>query len=298
VTRAVARAPVDQTGTARVLQPSAPGAPVSLEIRAQDVHKAFGGLRVLCGIDLEIGRGELVAIVGGSGSGKTVLLRHFLGRFRPDRGHVWVADHEADGSPLVDLQTLDDAGMDRLRRHWAIVFQGNALFPGTVYENIALALREVKGMAEADIRRRAVDVMTAVGLDVRKVLGLDRSELSGGMAKRVGIARALALEPALIFYDEPTSGLDPHLAQQIQDLIAAAHARGQTGGQSRTTVLVTHDKDLLFRLCPRVVMLHEGVVSFDGDYEAFRQSDSPVVRPYFELMPGLHQRVRPREAGD
>jgi phospholipid/cholesterol/gamma-HCH transport system ATP-binding protein len=112
------------------------------------------------------------------------------------------------------------------------------------------------------------------------------------MAKRVGIARALALEPALIFYDEPTSGLDPELAQQIQDLIAQAHIHGQSAEQRRTTLLVTHDKDLLFRLRPRVVMLHDGRIAFDGDYEAFRQSESPVIRPYFDLMPGLHQRVR------
>jgi phospholipid/cholesterol/gamma-HCH transport system ATP-binding protein len=115
------------------------------------------------------------------------------------------------------------------------------------------------------------------------------------MAKRVGIARALALEPALIFYDEPTSGLDPHLAQQIQDLIAQAHVHGQQSGdreQRRTTILVTHDKDLLFRLQPRVVMLYDGRIAFDGDYESFRRSDSPVIRPYFDLMPGLHQRVR------
>jgi phospholipid/cholesterol/gamma-HCH transport system ATP-binding protein len=233
----------------------------------------------------------MVAIVGGSGSGKTVLLRHFLGDFRPDRGRVWVADHEAPDAGPVDLATLDDAGMDRLRRHWAVVFQGNALFAGSVYDNVALALREVQGLTEDEIRRRAEAVLGAVGLDVPRVMGLDRRELSGGMAKRVGIARALALEPATIFYDEPTSGLDPNLAHQIQDLIADAHARPPRGSAQRTSVIVTHDKDLLHRLRPRVVMLDGGRVSFDGGYDAFRRSDSPVIRPYFELMPGLHQRA-------
>jgi phospholipid/cholesterol/gamma-HCH transport system ATP-binding protein len=258
-----------------------------LEICARDVHKSFGAKRVLGGVDLAIARGDMVAIVGGSGSGKTVLLRHFLGEYHPDRGRVCVADHESPGTPLVDLATLDADGMDRLRRHWAVVFQGNALFAGTVYENIALVLREVKRLNEHDIRRRAREVVAAVGLNVEHDLELDRAQLSGGMAKRVGIARALAPEPVLIFYDEPTSGLDPHLAHQIQDLIATAHASSH-----RTTVLITHDKDLLFRLRPRVVMLDGGRVSFDGTYDAFRQSDSPVVRPYFELMPGLHQRTR------
>lgn len=114
------------------------------ELIAEKVYKSFGGRRVLCGINLEINRGELVAIVGGSGSGKTVLLRHFVGHFQPDSGRILVADHETANAPLVDLATLSDEALDRLRRHWAVVFQGNALFPGTVYDNIALALREVR----------------------------------------------------------------------------------------------------------------------------------------------------------
>lgn len=279
-TRTVAL-PADQTPPAQVI-----------ELRAEDVHKAFGDNRVLRGVNVEVGRGEMVAIVGGSGSGKTVLLRHFLGDYAPDRGRVWVADHESAGERLVDLATLDDAGMDRLRRHWAVVFQANALFPGTVCDNISLVLREVQGLDEAEVARRAEHVLTAVGLDPARVMDLEREELSGGMAKRVGIARALALEPRLIFYDEPTSGLDPQLARQIQDVIADAHARPLAAGGRRTTVMITHDKDLLYRLGPRVIMLDGGRVSFDGAYEEFRQSASPVIRPYLELMPGLHQRVR------
>jgi phospholipid/cholesterol/gamma-HCH transport system ATP-binding protein len=263
----------------------------STEIRVEDLHKSFGNNHVLRGINLEIHSGEMVAIVGGSGSGKTVLLRHLLGDFKPDRGHIWIADHEAPNSPLVDLATLDDEGMDHLRRHWAVVFQGNALFPGTVFENIALVLREVKGLPEAEIRRKAEEVVQAVGLDVTRVLDIDRRDLSGGMAKRVGIARALALDPMLIFYDEPTSGLDPNLAHQIQDLIGEAHHRKNDSTPS-TTIMITHDKELLYRLGPRVVMLHGGVVAFDGPYDDFRQTDSSIVRPYLELMPGLHQRIR------
>jgi len=260
------------------------------EIRARNVYKAFADHAVLRGIDLEIVRGELVAIVGGSGSGKTVLLRHFLGDFQPDRGQVWLADHETPDGRLVDLATLDQEGMDRLRRHWAVVFQGNALFPGTVFDNIALVLREVKGLPENEIQQRAEKVVRAVGLDMPGVMDLDRHDLSGGMAKRVGIARALALEPALMFYDEPTSGLDPNLAHQIQDLIATMH-HSDVNDERRTTLLVTHDKDLLYRLQPRIVMLADGRVSFDGPYAAFRECDSPIVRPYFELMPGLHHRT-------
>jgi phospholipid/cholesterol/gamma-HCH transport system ATP-binding protein len=266
------------------------GVALATELRAEGVHKSFGDNAVLRGVDLDVRRGELVAVVGGSGSGKTVLLRHFLGDLRPDRGRIWVADHESPDARPVDLSTLDAAGMDRLRRHWAVVFQASALFPGTVFDNVALALRDVQGLPEDEIARRVRDVVAAVGLDVERTLGLDRRQLSGGMAKRVGIARALALEPALIFYDEPTSGLDPSLAHQIHDLIATAHARPGAGGR-RTSVIVTHDKDLLYRLRPRVVMLDGGRVSFDGTYDDFWRSDSPVVRPYFELMPGLHRRT-------
>jgi phospholipid/cholesterol/gamma-HCH transport system ATP-binding protein len=262
-----------------------------VEIRVEDLHKSFGNNHVLRGINLEVRSGEMVAIVGGSGSGKTVLLRHFLGDFTPDRGHIWIADHEAPGAPLVELANLNEQGMDHLRRHWAVVFQGNALFPGTVFDNIALVLREVKGLSDEQIRAKAEEVVRAVGLDVDRVLDIDRRDLSGGMAKRVGIARALALDPRLIFYDEPTSGLDPHLAHQIQDLIAESHLRS-TNGTPSTTVMITHDKELLYRLGPRVVMLHAGVVAFDGPYDAFRETDSPIVRPYLELMPGLHQRTR------
>ena len=160
-----------------------PRPPGELELAAVDVWKSFGAHPVLRGISLDVTRGQMVAIVGGSGCGKSVLLRHFLGHFRPDAGRVWAADHESPGGPLVDLSTLDGTAIDRLRRHWGVVFQGNALFAGTVYDNIALALREVKGWPEEAIRTRAEQVVGAVGLKVAEVLRLDRGELSGGMAR-------------------------------------------------------------------------------------------------------------------
>jgi phospholipid/cholesterol/gamma-HCH transport system ATP-binding protein len=263
------------------------------EIRVQDLHKAFGPNRVLRGVNLLIRRGEMVAIVGASGGGKTVLLKHLIGHLHPDRGRVFVADHEAAGAPLTDLALLDGEKMDRLRRHWAIVFQKNALFTGSVYDNIALGLFDVKGLSEAAARQRARDMLRAVGLEPDHVLDLDRDQLSGGMAKRVAVARALALDPVLIFYDEPTTGLDPEHAEQIQKLIQSVHLRRCDLGVERTTVVVTHDTSLLFRLEPRVVMLHEGRVYFDGSADAFERADSPILRPYLDLMPHLHQRMVP-----
>jgi phospholipid/cholesterol/gamma-HCH transport system ATP-binding protein len=265
-----------------------------VEIRVEDLHKRFGGNLVLGGVNLEIRQGDIVALVGGSGCGKTVLLDHIIGQLTPDQGRVLVTNHELEGAPLTDLATADEKELDLIRVHWAVVFQRNALFSGTVYENIALWLREVKSLDEPQIRQRARAATAAVGLDADSILEKDRDELSGGMAKRVAIARALAMEPIHMFYDEPTTGLDPDHAAQIQDLICATHNGSRTNGAARTTLVITHDKDLLFRLRPRILMLHDGRALFDGPYEQFEKADSPVIRPYFDLMPLLHGGVRNR----
>jgi phospholipid/cholesterol/gamma-HCH transport system ATP-binding protein len=266
----------------------------AIELSVQDVHKSFDDDVVLRGVDLTVFRGEIVAIVGGSGCGKTVLLELLTGQLSPDRGRILIAEHERDGAALVDIARLDEDGMQMVRRRWAIVFQRNALFSGTVYDNLGLWLREVHGLAEPEILRRARAALTAVGLDPGEILDQDRDELSGGMAKRVAVARAIALDPGLIFYDEPTTGLDPHHLARIHDLIFDVHHQPHGGGTPRTTVVITHDRDLLRRVRPRVVMLHDGRVFFDGAYRAFAKSDSPIVRPYFARMPVLQLRKRPR----
>lgn len=262
-----------------------------VEIRIENLYKSFGSRRVLDGITLDVFRGEMIAIVGGSGSGKSTLLRHIIGLEQPDRGHVLVADHESPVSPLADLGTLDTAGMKRLQVHWAVVFQGNGLLAGrTVEYNIGLPLREVQGLDEPTIHSTVVEVTREVALDPDKDLDLTIDQLSGGMAKRVAIARALAQDPILLLYDEPTTGLDPQIAEQIHHLIASVHERETASGLARTSVIVTHDKAMLYRLCPRVVMLNAGRIVFDGTYEAFQKSDSPITRPYFDLMAELHFR--------
>lgn len=260
------------------------------EIRAENLEKSFGSHRVLDGFSLEVFCGEMVAIVGESGSGKTTLLRLIAGLEEPDGGRILLADHESRGSPLVDLATLDAEGRERIQRHWAVVFQGNALISGrTVEANIALPLREVQHLDESVIRSRVRAVLREVALDPARDLDLTVEQLSGGMAKRVAIARALALDPILLLYDEPTTGLDPKVAEQIQDLIGSVHRTGSEGGFARTTILVTHDKDMLYRLQPRIIMLDRGHIVFNGTYEAFQNSDSPAIRPYFDLMPKLHE---------
>lgn len=268
------------------------GAALSVEIRIENLYKSYGGCCVLDGINFVVSRSEMIAVVGGSGAGKSTLLRLIIGLAQPDRGRVLVADHESEGSPLVDLATLDAAGMERLQRHWAVVFQGNALLSGqTVVENISLPLREVQGLDEPTIRRKVDKVVREVTLDPDTVLDLTVDQLSGGMAKRVAIARALALNPILVLYDEPTTGLDPQVAEEIQNLIRSVHQGKTASGVARTSLIVTHDKDMLYRLAPRMMMLDAGRILFEGTYEAFSQSKSPVIRPYFELMPKLPQRL-------
>ena len=262
-----------------------------LEALVDNLHKSFGTNPVLRGVNLSIQRGETIAIIGASGGGKSVLLKHLIGSLRPDSGRVSMADHESPESPLVDLATLDEAGMDRLRRHWAVVFQKNALYTGTVYDNVSLGLADVKGLDDAQIRERVREVLEAVGLNFDEVSVMSRDQVSGGMAKRVAIARALALDPVLMLYDEPTSGLDPARAEQIQSLINDVHHRASDLRIERTSIIVTHDTGLLFRLRPRIVMLHEGGVYFDGTTEEFEKLNTDVVGPYLALMPLLHARV-------
>ncbi|MEM7227646.1 MAG: ATP-binding cassette domain-containing protein [Planctomycetota bacterium] len=243
-------------------------------------------------VDLTIRRGEVVAVVGASGCGKSVFMHILIGLMDVDAGRIEIANHALEETPLQDIGDLDDHSMDQIRRHWAVVFQRNALVSGTVADNLSLWLREVDGIPEPEIEARTIAALRAVGLDPDEVMHRDRDKLSGGMAKRVAVARAIARQPALFFYDEPTTGLDPEHARQIHGLIRTTHEDDQVP-VARTTLIIKHDKDLLYRLRPRIAMLHEGRIFFDGSYEAFSESDSPVIRPYFDLMPVLHQRSIP-----
>jgi phospholipid/cholesterol/gamma-HCH transport system ATP-binding protein len=287
-----------------------PAASAATEIKVEGLKKSFRGRVVLDGINTRVGSGELLAIVGASGSGKTVFMDHLVGLLRPDEGRVLVADHDAapgpDGfPPLRDLGGLSDDELDRIRLRWAVVFQRNALFSGSVRDNIALWLREHTDLKEADIERRIRETLAAAALDVEDVLDKDRDSLSGGMAKRVAIARALAIDPLVVFYDEPTTGLDPIVGGHIHELIWNVHfrpvgeifAHTDTGSSEatpvpmrRTTIIVTHDKDLLRRLRPRVVMLDDGRVCFDGPYDQFGGPDCPPAQQYLAAMPVLHAR--------
>jgi len=263
-----------------------------IEIRVDGLHKAFGDHQVSQGIDLKIPQGGVVAIVGGSGCGKTLLMDNILGQLLPDAGRVRVADYTQNQAPLVDILTLDEMELNAIHTHWGVVFQKNALFSGTVYDNIELWLKEVRELEDNEITEIAHDVLTAVALPAdAKFMNTDIESLSGGMAKRLAIARALSMDPKVILYDEPTTGLDPTNAAQVQDLVLATHFKRGKDTANRTTIIITHDKDLLSRLQPKIIMHPGGRVSFDGPFTEFEASASPIIRPYFDLMPALHTRT-------
>ncbi len=272
----------------------------STEVLIEDLHKGFDGKPVLTGVNLRIAPGELVAVVGGSGCGKTVLLKHVTGHLHADRGRVLVANHAVDpdsggAPPLLDVGRASEDQLDQVREHWAVVFQRNALLTGDVFQNLAMLPRETRNMTDAQILPLARRALQDVGLDPDLVLHRDRDMLSGGMAKRVAVARALVMDPVLVLYDEPTSGLDPEMCVQIHDLIRNTHlAQPQLAatraGAVRTSVVVTHDTELLRRLEPRVIMLHAGKVLFDGAFDAFLDSRDPHVTPYLQQMHALNRR--------
>jgi len=236
----------------------------------EDVAKAFGPKKVLRGLDLEVHRGETMVVLGPSGSGKSVLLKLALGLLRPDRGRIELAGEPVTGVPEHRLH--------RVRRKTAMVFQGGALFDSlSVGENVAFSLREHSDMGEAEIAARVGECLNMVKLS--GIEDLMPSELSGGMKKRVALARAVALEPQVILYDEPTTGLDPVVAFRINRLI-----RGLQRGLGLTSVVVTHDIDSAAYVGDRIAWLLGGRIDFVGTMDEAR------ARPPGPLHDFLHVR--------
>jgi phospholipid/cholesterol/gamma-HCH transport system ATP-binding protein len=239
-----------------------------LEIVCQDVHKSFYGTPVLRGVDLTINRGETIVVMGRSGCGKSVLLKHFVGLLTPERGQVYV-----DGT---DVCGLNRKKLFELRMRFGMVFQSSALFDSqTVGENVSLALREHTDKEPEEIHEICEERLHMVGLD--GVWDKWPSELSGGMKKRVGFARAIAMDPQCVLYDEPTTGLDPITADVINKLIVKLAER-----LNITSVVVTHDLTSANRVADRIAMLHDGRIIFHGTPEEVRDTDNPVVRQFVE----------------
>ena len=245
--------------------------PGEVLIRVRGLRKSFDDREVLSGIDLEVRRGEVLVVMGGSGCGKSTLLRHLIGAVTPDRGTV-----ELFGK---DLATLDEDGLNAIRKRFGILFQSGALFNSlTVGENVALPLREHTELDDEVIRIILKMKLELVGL--RDFEALMPSQISGGMKKRVGLARAMALDPEIIFYDEPGAGLDPVMAGVIDKLIIDFSRK-----LAVTSVVVTHEMGSAFRIADRMVMLYEGRVVASGTPEEIRSSSDPVVKQFIHGEP-------------
>ena len=237
-------------------------------IEIRNLHKSFGDHVVLDGLNLGIRDGETMVIIGRSGCGKSVLLRHIIGLVKPDQGEVRV-----DG---VDMGRASGKGLDRIRLRFGMLFQSAALFDSmTVYENVAFPLREHVTRTPEAISRRVHDCLQLVGL--KAVDDLYPAALSGGMRKRVGLARALAIGPEIVLYDEPTTGIDPIMADIINDLIIALRDQLKV-----TSVVVTHDMRSAYKVADRIAMLYNGVIVEVGTPEAIRASTNPIVQQFIK----------------
>jgi phospholipid/cholesterol/gamma-HCH transport system ATP-binding protein len=244
-----------------------------VSIVLQDVHKSFGSKEVLRGFTLEVHEGETVAIVGQSGTGKSVALKHVVGLLKPDRGEVWV-----DGAHLgrLNLEQLYE-----VRRNVGYVFQFAALFDSlTIEENVGLGLKRVPGMTEKSIAERVRECLALVELE-----GYEErfpSELSGGQRKRAGLARAIATQPKYLLYDEPTTGLDPVTTTVINRLMMRTREELKV-----TSVVITHDMGSAYLVADRIGMLYKGVIRFMGTPEEVRACPDPVVKGFIEGIPEL-----------
>jgi phospholipid/cholesterol/gamma-HCH transport system ATP-binding protein len=237
-------------------------------ISLRNLYKSFDGKQVLRDMSIDVSQGESLVIVGGSGTGKSVTLKHIIGLIKPDKGHVFITGQ--------DITEMNDVDLNKFRRHFGMAFQEGALFDSmSVFENIAFPLRRHTKMTEAQVRARVEECLEDVHL--HNVEKKRPSELSGGMRRRVGFARAISLKPDILLFDEPTTGLDPVISDVIADLIVEMDQKLGT-----TTVTITHDMKVAFKIADRVAMLYEGRIIEEGTPEEFQASQNPIVQQFIE----------------
>ena len=241
-------------------------------IKIIDLEKSFYGQKVLNGISLTIGEKEVVAIIGKSGGGKSVLLKHIIGILKPDRGKVMING--------VDITTLSGRELDKIREHFGVLFQGGALFDSlTVYENVAFPLTEKTKLSKEEIREKVEKALAEV--DLEGVGEKYPAEISGGMRKRVAFARTLITGPKIVFFDEPTTGLDPVIVSSIHKLIINARRKYEFTG-----LIISHEIPEIFEIADKIAMLYKGVILEVGTPEEIQNTTNPVVR---QFITGQHE---------
>lgn len=235
-------------------------------IQIEDLYKSLSGKLVLKGVNLSVRKGEILVLIGMSGYGKSVLLKHIARLFKPDRGRILI-----DGT---DIGPLNSKGLSEVRSRLGFLFQGGALFESmSVFDNVAFPLKEKLGLNKDEIRERVLRELDNVGLSGAE----DKypSEISGGMQKRAALARVLVWEPEIILFDEPTTGLDPIIGHAILQLIAELHKN-----RNFTSIIVTHELHRVFKIAHKAAMLHEGVIKVIGTPDEILASDDPVVKQF------------------
>lgn len=237
------------------------------KIKLVGVKKHFGSKKVLDGVDLDVYTGESLVIIGGSGTGKSVTLKCILGLLQPDKGHIEIDGNKIDSLPIKE--------QEKLRCQIGMLFQSGALFDSlNVWENVAFSLLQNQKINRTEARQIAIEKLAQVGLN-ETVADVYPADLSGGMKKRVGLARAIATNPAVIFFDEPTTGLDPIMSDVINDLIVSTVKK-----LGATALTITHDMNSARKIADRIAMLYEGKIIWVGTVEELDKTTNPYVRQF------------------
>jgi phospholipid/cholesterol/gamma-HCH transport system ATP-binding protein len=235
-------------------------------IEIVNLEKSFAGIKVLKGVTLKISDGEVMTIIGKSGCGKSILLKHIIGLIKPDKGNIFIDS--------IDISQIHMKEIDTVRQKFGMLFQGGALFDSlTVYGNVAFPLKEKTRLSNREIRDKVIQALKDVGL--RGIGNKYPAELSGGMKKRVALARALITEPSIVLFDEPTTGLDPIILNSIHRLIISTHKKyGFTG------LIISHEIPEIFEVADKVAMLHNGIIVESGTPEDIKASSDPFVKQF------------------
>lgn len=237
-------------------------------IKIVNLKKRFGAKQVLDGVDLEIEKGKITVIIGRSGEGKSVLIKHIIGLLRPDEGQIFL-----EGQEITSMRERD---FNEVRKRFGMLFQGAALFDSmTVAQNVGFPLKEHTDMNDDDILKVVQEKLRRVGLV--NVEDMMPAELSGGMRKRVGLARAIVMDPEIVLFDEPTTGLDPIMSDSIADLVLDTQRALKT-----TYILITHDIPFTYKIADKIAMLHEGRIVEQGSVEEMKKNPNPVLRQFLE----------------